>query len=202
MTRKDKIASVFAGVSMIGFAFSGSVIFMALGVVSASLIMVPERALRRLLHFHVAVDLIGSSLIMAPFIATGAVSGMAVGVFSALVLTLSLFGLRHLLGTEKLSVDGESRVFFMPVALARWVWKKVRGQETAVEWTEGEAPMSTSAIAMPKLGGSYLVPSLYVAAGVLLGIGLVYVGWIIMMIGVLVAAAWLLTQSSVRWSIA
>lgn len=198
MCRKDIIASIAAGISMIGFAVSGSVIFMALGVVSASLIMVPERALKRLLHFHVAVDLIGSSLIMAPFIATGAVSGMAVGVFSALTLTLSLFGLRKVLGTERLTIDGESRVFSMPAAFVRWAWKKARGQETTMEWTEGEVPMSTSEIAMPKLGGSYLVPSLYVAAGVLLGIGLVYVGWIIMMVGVLIAVAWLLTQSSYR----
>ena len=85
-------------------------VVMAVVVVATIYIMIPKAWRRRIAGYVPLFDILGSAYVVSTYVATGTVSGLAVGVWAALGITLTLRAMRRLLGAERLAVRGETRL--------------------------------------------------------------------------------------------
>lgn len=79
---------------------------MAGAVVLATAITVPKRYISRVVAFPVIADIASSSYVLSVFAGTATITGLQVGVFAALGLTIATRVARKYYGAERLAVDG------------------------------------------------------------------------------------------------
>jgi hypothetical protein len=83
---------------------------MAAAAVAAMLVITPWPVLKKLLGYSVVADISGSAYLVSTYAATGTVSGLAVAIFGALLLTLTLRTLRQTAGYSRFSINGSERL--------------------------------------------------------------------------------------------
>jgi len=128
-----------------------------LAIIAAVLLLVPDtKWLRRAMGYQTLVDIVMSSYMVSTYAATGAVSGLTIAVLAALGFSLTLRGIRWLIGYEKLAVNGVESARLLASELltqsAHWVrafalalFRKGRVEAPAplnVEWVYHEAPIA------------------------------------------------------------
>lgn len=122
-------------------------IALASAVVLALLIMLPRAFRKRLLGYMLAADVMGSWYIVSTYATTGAVSGLTIAVFAALILTLALRFIKVSGGSEKLALNGDTSISALfaglitqAIAWAKAVWRAMRNNEPVqapdpLEWS-------------------------------------------------------------------
>jgi hypothetical protein len=83
-------------------------LFMAIAIVATVIIMIPGKWRRRIAGYTLLADITASWYIITTYASTAAVSGLAIAVFAALGMTITLRGMAWLLGTERLSLNGST----------------------------------------------------------------------------------------------
>lgn len=84
---------------------------MVFAIIVAFLLLVPSMSwLRRVLGYMFVADVASSAYCISTFAATSAVSGIAIAVFAALGISLTLRVIRSLIGSERLAVNGDQSI--------------------------------------------------------------------------------------------